>query len=86
MASEARKKSWLAHDAKRKDDAQRRRTERARGHARRLPKTGRCELCGDTGDTVWHHPDYRYPKDVIELCHVCHRGCHPRKLPQGGIA
>jgi hypothetical protein len=71
------------YDEKRKGDPERRQKERARQHTRTLTKTHTCENCGKTlVRTVWHHLDYDFPKEVIELCYTCHRAVHPRPMPQ----
>lgn len=78
MTQSARQKSWLAYDAKRKGTPARLMKERARKAMRNVPKTGICDECLETKPTVWHHPDYDFPKCAIELCHKCHRSKHPR--------
>lgn len=81
LASKAR------YDARRTGTAHRLLRERARDAVRRARygKTGRCELCGRCGPTVFHHEDYRCPLFVDEVCTKCHRGMHPRRV-NGGIA
>lgn len=86
MPTPARVASWKRHDSKRNGTPDRLMKERARGRVRSAAKRGDCVLCGETGATVWHHPDYEFPCEVQELCLKCHRAKHPRQLPQGGRA
>jgi rubrerythrin len=85
VASANRKASWLRYDAKRNGTAERLKKERARNTMRKIKKQGRCELCGDEGPTVWHHSNYDLPAEAIEVCPVCHRRLHPRKMPNGAV-
>lgn len=88
MASTAaRRRSWLAYDAKRKRTEHRLLRERARDAIRRagLIRVGRCEYCGKMARTIWHHPDYRCPLFVDEVCLMCHRGLHPRRVNGGKV-
>lgn len=47
-----------------------------------MEKTGVCKLCGDTGNTEWHHVVYKSrckalencKYNLIELCINCHGG------------
>lgn len=47
-----------------------------------MNKTGVCKLCGDTGNTEWHHIVYKSrckalencKYNLVELCVNCHRG------------
>ncbi len=37
------------------------------------PKASVCVLCGSTDRVQWHHDDYDYPFEVVELCQAaCH--------------
>lgn len=36
-----------------------------------IPK-GPCAVCGSTDNIEAHHEDYRYPLDVVWLCHEHH--------------
>jgi hypothetical protein len=85
MPSASRIESWLRYDGKRSGTAHRRLIERARWHTRTLRKRGRCEYCGRRGSTVWHHPDYRCPHFVDEVCLRCHRAQHPRPVIGGKV-
>jgi hypothetical protein len=93
MSTAGRRAAWLRYDAKRKADEQRKLKERARtvvrGMLRRgeLVRTGTCVRCPPRKRkrrTVFHHPDYTRPREVLELCKKCHRGCHPRGGLFGG--
>ena len=76
--SEERKASWRRYDLKRKSDPERLMKERARNAMRKVPKSGWCEGCNKKKKTIWHHPDYNFPREATELCHKCHRAEHPR--------
>jgi hypothetical protein len=91
MASAARLESWRRYDLRRRSDEEygyrracRRHVESAVARGE-LSYTGRCAQCEAEGITVFHHESYARPLDVIELCHRCHRRCHPRRLPRGGV-
>jgi hypothetical protein len=78
VATISRKKSWKRYDDKRKGTEERLKKERARSAMRGVPKSGRCEYCNTPTSTVWHHTDYNFPSEAVELCHKCHRAEHPR--------
>ncbi len=39
-------------------------------------RTGDCSVCGESGKTEFHHPDYSKPLLVTELCVSCHNQKH----------
>jgi hypothetical protein len=93
MSTAGRKAAWHRYDAKRKACEQRKLKERARTIVRgmlkrgELTRTGRCVRCPPRKrkrKTVFHHPDYTQPREVLELCKPCHRHCHPRGGLFGG--
>lgn len=88
MASKARKHSWSVYDEKRRECSERRLKEHCRYLTRKfkLEKSGVCENCKVEGKaTVFHHPNYKKPLKVVELCHKCHRAEHKRPTPNGGV-
>ena len=63
-----------------KEDATLLERRKARMEARKLVYnnqiTGKCQFCGSTENVEKHHPDYRKPLEIIELCKRCHTKEH----------
>ena len=58
----------------------------ARAAVRDLVVTGICQFCGSGDNIHKHHPDYRKPLEIIELCADCHRLEHKLEIKHGTMA